>query len=261
MHPSFQRVHFVDYGLARHYSSSLRKNPKDVTLLVVCVFVPLCSWISCKLLLHLLAVVVAPLQFFALKIKWDLKSTQRENRSTSRQGAPAWNRCAILWTHLDVISRCTESGESTETTVPVISPVLASLFLFFTATKMDIDARERLRALLNKYTKSNVLLIPHEIVIELKSILKGDDGMMELGFEHLFHILASTHPQSRLLSLMLINVFFQRSKHFRTLLVNNLTIFFELTLGINPKKRLPPPQKTARYLVNPPRFSVRPPKK
>eukprot|EP01084_Bolivina_argentea_P104031 186322_1 len=112
-----------------------------------------------------------------------------------------------------------------------------------------LSQRNRLRNIIDESTKYNVVIISHEIVTEFKSLLRGDNIMIEFCFQELFDKLSNKHAQTRLLSLMLINVIFIRSKHFRELTIHNLEFFFELTLPINSQKPLPSPPKTAIYLT------------
>ena len=114
---------------------------------------------------------------------------------------------------------------------------------------MNLVCRNRLRQLVDKNTKSDVVLISHDDVTAFKALLRGDNKLTELCFETLFEKLSSNHPQTRLLALMLMDVVFRRSKHFRGLMVDHLEILFTLTLPINPRKPLPPPHKTSVYLT------------
>ena len=114
---------------------------------------------------------------------------------------------------------------------------------------MNLEYRNQILQIIDECTKSNVILISHETVVTFIGLLKGDDVMIECAFNHLFAKIRHKHPQSRLLALMLINLLFRKSKRFRELTVDNLDSFFEYTLGINPKKPLPLPAKTAQYLM------------
>eukprot|EP01083_Nonionella_stella_P019323 53738_1 len=114
---------------------------------------------------------------------------------------------------------------------------------------MMTSTRPRLCDIIEESTRQDVIVISHDTVMEFKSLLRGDNLMIELCFDALFSKLRDNHPQTRLLALMLVNVVFRRSKHFRELIVNNLEILFELTLPIHPHNPLPPPSKTALYLT------------
>lgn len=114
---------------------------------------------------------------------------------------------------------------------------------------MDFKCRNRLQQLIDSNTKSNVVLITHDDVQEFKSLLRGDSKLIDVCFESLFERLSSPHPQTRLLSLMLMDVVFRRSKQFRKLMVDNLEVLFALTLPLNPQTPLPSPDKTSRYLT------------
>ena len=82
---------------------------------------------------------------------------------------------------------------------------------------MDVNCRNRIRDIIDQSTKHNVVVISHDIVTEFKSLLRGDDLLIEFCFNQLFEKLISNHAQTRLLTLMLINVIFLRSKYFRQL--------------------------------------------
>jgi hypothetical protein len=60
--------------------------------------------------------------------------------------------------------------------------------------------------------------------------------------------LTATHPVSRLLALYLIDVFFQRSARFRSLVTRDLDEFFVCVLGTHTARPLPSPAKSAQYL-------------
>ena len=106
----------------------------------------------------------------------------------------------------------------------------------------------KVEQILNDYINHDIIRIPHDVITELKSILKGDNNLIKIAYKILFDKLMDDHSQTRLLSLMVMDVIFQRSKYFRELLVNDLEYFFELTLGINDQFPLPKPKKTAKYL-------------
>ena len=111
-----------------------------------------------------------------------------------------------------------------------------------------VSHRHRVHEIIEEYTKHNVVLIPHDIVSEFKSLLRGNNILIEFCFGALFEKLSNNHAQTRLLALCLINCIFQRSKRFRELTVDHLEVLFDLTLPINPHKPLPAPRKTAKYL-------------
>ncbi|ETO07727.1 hypothetical protein RFI_29666 [Reticulomyxa filosa] len=97
---------------------------------------------------------------------------------------------------------------------------------------MDFTSCQRVREIIEENTKSDQVVISHEIVTEWKSLLKGNPTAIEVAFESLMRKLSHKHPQTRLLSLMLMHVVFLRSKHFRQHVINALDKFFELTLGV-----------------------------
>ena len=69
-----------------------------------------------------------------------------------------------------------------------------------------------------------------------------------------FHIiwtqLTIHNSQTRLLSLQIMDILFDRSSAFRDLLLPNFQEFAELSLGINPKCSLPPPKVAANKLIH-----------
>jgi hypothetical protein len=96
---------------------------------------------------------------------------------------------------------------------------------------------------LNKF-----LCIDRDLEIQIKRIVRLSNANVGHSYEALFVRLQSKNSKLRYLALLLCDVIFLRSKHFRELLVGDLKRFVELTIGTG--KPLPPPHNVAKTLKN-----------
>ena len=84
-------------------------------------------------------------------------------------------------------------------------------------------------------------------VSELKQFCKDSNVLLSHCFTCLLHRIKATHAQSRLLSLLLCDVFFHRSKVFRDLTVKNLDEIILYIIGTK-KHPLPSQHESSVYL-------------
>ncbi|EFA79970.1 ENTH/VHS domain-containing protein [Heterostelium album PN500] len=97
-------------------------------------------------------------------------------------------------------------------------------------------------------TKTGSLELSKEHVNALKSIVRQSNLYVKCAHDLCMEKLASKHCQVRLSALNIINELFMRSKYFRELLCEQLTVLFENAVGTDATKPLPPPAQTALFM-------------
>ncbi|GAM22756.1 hypothetical protein SAMD00019534_059310, partial [Acytostelium subglobosum LB1] len=113
---------------------------------------------------------------------------------------------------------------------------------------MDINVRRKLADLINEATKTGALELSKEHATSLKSIVKQSNLYVKCAHDMCIEKLTSKHCQVRLSALNIINELFMRSKYFRELLCEHLTLVFENAVGTDAAKPLPQPAQTALYM-------------
>ncbi|KAF2078372.1 hypothetical protein CYY_000356 [Polysphondylium violaceum] len=113
---------------------------------------------------------------------------------------------------------------------------------------MDINSRNKISDLIKEATNTGSLTLSTEHVQQIKSLLKVSNTNVKSAFDLLMDRLKTKHSQVRISTLNIINEIFMRSKYFRELVCNVLSILFELTLGLNLNNPLPPPADSSRVL-------------
>ncbi|XP_074594187.1 UV-stimulated scaffold protein A-like [Brevipalpus obovatus] len=104
---------------------------------------------------------------------------------------------------------------------------------------------DEIGSIVEKITTCGRKDVDEDLVKKLKQMCKErGDPMVEQIFRMLMFQMVKKHSQIRYCTLLMIHEFFQRSHHFRTLLLKseNLQNFFESCLGISEDHPLPPPK-------------------
>ncbi|EGG15825.1 ENTH/VHS domain-containing protein [Cavenderia fasciculata] len=113
---------------------------------------------------------------------------------------------------------------------------------------MDINVRRNIADLINDATKTGSLDLSKEHATAIKLLVKPSNLFVKCAYDLLIEKLKYKHCQVRLSSLNMINELFLRSKYFRELICNELSMVFEYAIGTDATKHLPPPAQTAIYM-------------
>ncbi|XP_027010548.2 UV-stimulated scaffold protein A [Tachysurus fulvidraco] len=113
---------------------------------------------------------------------------------------------------------------------------------------MDQEKRDTLSKLVEELTTSGEPQLNQAKMKEVKKICKLSNDYVD----HLYHLvmtqLNQDHAEVRFSAFQMATELFNRSHHFRTLLVTNLQEFLELTVETDVEQPLPPPKEVARKL-------------
>ncbi|KAK5622433.1 hypothetical protein CRENBAI_003702 [Crenichthys baileyi] len=113
---------------------------------------------------------------------------------------------------------------------------------------MELCQRERLSQLVEELTTSGQPQLNQDKVKELKKISKVSNDCIDHVYHSVMSQLNQEHAEIRLSAFQIACELFSRSHHFRTLLVDNLQEFLELTVETDTEQPLPPPKEVARKL-------------
>ncbi|XP_047209035.1 UV-stimulated scaffold protein A isoform X2 [Girardinichthys multiradiatus] len=113
---------------------------------------------------------------------------------------------------------------------------------------MELCHRERLSQLVEELTTSGQPQLNQDKVKELKKISKVSNDCIDHVYHSVMSQLNQEHAEIRLSAFQIACELFSRSHHFRTLLVDNLQGFLELTVETDTEQPLPPPKEVARKL-------------
>ncbi|KAJ8026228.1 UV-stimulated scaffold protein A [Holothuria leucospilota] len=114
--------------------------------------------------------------------------------------------------------------------------------------QLDNELRVELANLVESLTTSGATTLDTEKMKQLKKICKKSDGYVEYAYQQLMSQLEEEHSEIRLSAFQVMNELFQRSHHFRELLVADMQQFLLLTVETDVDYPLPPPKAAARLL-------------
>lgn len=112
----------------------------------------------------------------------------------------------------------------------------------------DISLISKLGQIIENIVSSGLKHIDESKMREIKNICRISDMYVNEAFKIVMHQLSKMHSEIRLSSLLIIKELFQRSHHFRELLIADFQFFSKLVLEIDPDAPLPPPLATLKQL-------------
>ena len=107
-------------------------------------------------------------------------------------------------------------------------------------------SEDELTALISKIVKSGRAVLDSNEIKRIKHFCKSSKNAVEVVYRKLWSHLITKHSEIRLACLQLIDIFFMRSAHFRSLVIDNFNDFFNLTMGTETK--LPQPIEASKQL-------------
>ncbi|CAG8578853.1 5348_t:CDS:2 [Ambispora leptoticha] len=110
--------------------------------------------------------------------------------------------------------------------------------------KAPPDPKKQLKKLIVSLTKDGDSVLNEENLKEVKKLCKESNQLIDFTYETILDQIKSKRAQVRYSTLQLIDVLFNRSKHFRDLVTNNLTEILQHTIGLH-QTSLPPPADIA----------------
>ncbi|KAM9856778.1 UV-stimulated scaffold protein A [Aulostomus maculatus] len=113
---------------------------------------------------------------------------------------------------------------------------------------MELSQRDRLSELVEELTTSGQPQLNQNKMREVKKICKASNDCIEHVYHSVMSQLNQEHAEIRLSAFQITSELFSRSHHFRTLLVDNLQDFLELTVETDLEQPLPPPKLVAKKL-------------
>nr|XP_046261999.1 UV-stimulated scaffold protein A [Scatophagus argus] len=113
---------------------------------------------------------------------------------------------------------------------------------------MELSQRDRLSELVEELTTSGRPQLSDDKMKEVKKICKVSNDCIDHVYHSVMSQLNQQHAEIRLSAFQIASELFSRSHHFRTLLVDNLQEFLELTVETDSEQPLPPPKEVARKL-------------
>ncbi|XP_044220329.1 UV-stimulated scaffold protein A isoform X2 [Thunnus albacares] len=113
---------------------------------------------------------------------------------------------------------------------------------------MELSQRDRLSELVEELTTSGQQQLNQDKMKEIKKICKVSNDCIDHVYHSVMSQLNQEHAEIRLSAFQIASELFSRSHHFRTLLVDNLQEFLELTVETDSEQPLPPPKEVARKL-------------
>uniref|UniRef100_A0A8C1TB48 UV-stimulated scaffold protein A n=1 Tax=Cyprinus carpio TaxID=7962 RepID=A0A8C1TB48_CYPCA len=113
---------------------------------------------------------------------------------------------------------------------------------------MDQTMRDKLSQLVEELTTSGEPQLNQDKMKEVKKICKVSTDYVD----HFYHLIMTQlnqeHAEIRLSAFQMVSEIFNRSHHFRDLLITNFQEFLELTVETDTEQPLPPPKEVARKL-------------
>ncbi|CAF1291867.1 unnamed protein product [Adineta steineri] len=113
---------------------------------------------------------------------------------------------------------------------------------------MNQLVEQSLSNLVQELTISGSRTLNEEKIKQLKQICKQTDVNVEYCYRLLIAQLNKNHSEIRYSAFQIIDQLFNRSHHFRTLLLDDFNYLIDKCLGLNVDNQLPPPNQTARLL-------------
>lgn len=113
---------------------------------------------------------------------------------------------------------------------------------------MELSQRDRLSELVEELTTSGQPQLNEDKMKEVKKICKVSNDCLDHVYHSIMSQLNQEHAEIRLSAFQIASELFSRSHHFRTLLVDNLQEFLELTVETDSEQPLPPPKEVAKKL-------------
>ncbi|CAF1293446.1 unnamed protein product [Adineta steineri] len=113
---------------------------------------------------------------------------------------------------------------------------------------MNQLVEQSLSNLVQELTISGSRTLNEEKIKQLKQICKQTDVNVEYCYRLLVAQLNKNHSEIRYSTFQIIDQLFNRSHHFRTLLLDDFNYLIDKCLGLNVDNQLPPPNQTARLL-------------
>ncbi|KAF2606395.1 hypothetical protein F2Q68_00045220 [Brassica cretica] len=110
------------------------------------------------------------------------------------------------------------------------------------------DGGGKVIGLIEKATKSSAQEVDPRLLKAIKSTLRYSDSEVRLGAKTLMELMKHNHSQVRLLTLLIIDELFMRSKLFRTLIVEKFDQLLSLSVGFRNSLPLPAPPAVATTL-------------
>ncbi|KAI9561766.1 hypothetical protein GHT06_012727 [Daphnia sinensis] len=112
----------------------------------------------------------------------------------------------------------------------------------------DISLIAELGQIIENIVSSGLKQIDELKMRKIKNICRISDVYVNEAFKIVMHQLSQMHSEIRLSSLLIIKELFQKSHHFRELLIADFQFFSKLVLEIDPNAPLPPPLAALKQL-------------
>ncbi|GAB2291136.1 hypothetical protein Dimus_025393 [Dionaea muscipula] len=106
----------------------------------------------------------------------------------------------------------------------------------------------KVMTLIEKATNSTAPEVDPLLLRAIKMVVRSSDSELRLAAQTLMDLMKRPHSQVRLLSLLIIDELFMRSKLFRTLITVNLDQLLSLSIGFRRQQPLPAPPAVASVL-------------
>lgn len=116
------------------------------------------------------------------------------------------------------------------------------------AEVLDEKICKQMNSLVKLLTTSGKSTLNPDVMKKFKKICRTSQGYVKHAFDLLMNQLAVKHAEVRLSTYQMMAEIFTRSHVFREMLTDQLQIFFELTIGTDNNKPLPPPKSVAERL-------------
>lgn len=113
---------------------------------------------------------------------------------------------------------------------------------------MELSQRDRLSELVEELTTSGQPELNQSKLKEVKKLCKVSNDCIDHVYHSIMSQLNQDHAEIRLSAFQIASELFDRSHHFRTLLVDNFQEFLELTVETDLEQPLPPPKEVAKKL-------------
>uniref|UniRef100_A0A3B5BIW5 UV-stimulated scaffold protein A n=1 Tax=Stegastes partitus TaxID=144197 RepID=A0A3B5BIW5_9TELE len=113
---------------------------------------------------------------------------------------------------------------------------------------MELSQRDRLSELVEELTTSGQPQLNQDKMKEVKKLCKVSNDCIDHVYHSVMSQLNQEHAEIRLSAFQIASELFSRSHHFRTLVVDNLQEFLELTVETDMEQPLPPPKEVAKKL-------------
>ncbi|CAL9707148.1 unnamed protein product [Knipowitschia caucasica] len=113
---------------------------------------------------------------------------------------------------------------------------------------MELSQRDKLSELVEELTTSGQGELNQDKMKEIKTLCKLSNDCIDHVYHSLMSQLNQDHSEIRFSAFQIASELFNRSHHFRTLLVDNFQDFLELTVETDLDQPLPPPKEVAKKL-------------